>query len=101
MIRKRVLSSVWVVTAVLVLSACGGPEVTVTPPARDVSAPAQFQAGAGAIVAWHLLNLANFQGTPVIAEKKEAEAIIKKVANRSKRYHTKIVYRDGIGVIEF
>jgi poly-gamma-glutamate synthesis protein (capsule biosynthesis protein) len=42
-----------------------------------------------------------FQGTPVLAEKKEARGIIKKIIDRSQRYRTKIVYRDGIGVIEF
>jgi hypothetical protein len=40
------------------------------------------------------------QGTPLIAGKVKGESIIKKLVKLSQRYGTKIVFRDGVGVIE-
>ncbi|UCH96653.1 MAG: CapA family protein [Candidatus Aminicenantes bacterium] len=41
------------------------------------------------------------QGTPLMAGKAKGESIIKKLVKLSQRYDTKIVFRDGVGVIEF
>jgi hypothetical protein len=41
------------------------------------------------------------QGTPVLAEGKEAAVILEKLVLHSQRYGTKIVNRDGVGIIEF
>ncbi len=40
------------------------------------------------------------QGTPMMAEEKRGKSIIQQLAKFSKGYGTKIVYRDGVGVIE-
>jgi len=40
------------------------------------------------------------QGTPLLAGKVKGESIIKKLVRLSQRYGTKIVSRDGVGVIE-
>lgn len=40
------------------------------------------------------------QGTPVMASKKEAKSIIEQLVKLSKKYKTKIVFRDGLGVIK-
>lgn len=40
------------------------------------------------------------QGTPALAEKKEAEAIIRNLAELSASYHTTIEFKKGVGIIK-
>ena len=40
------------------------------------------------------------QGTPVLAGEKRGKSIIEDLSKPSERYRTKILFRDGVGVIE-